>query len=163
MHCRSPISTSEPSSHASHQPCTCPWLPLVLALQLIKLWRTKSAGDLSYYYLGLYSVGLLFITVYLYLEGATVGWICEAIETACGFLLIVAKYWLDNWGPLSAKAKAKQQAEGSADGDDSVYAGAMHGCSKASNPGCDGSDSDSSARASLGQQPTHLASPADMA
>jgi uncharacterized protein with PQ loop repeat len=50
-------------------------------MQLIKLWRTKSAKDLSYTYLWLYAVGLLFITVYLYLESATVGWICESIET----------------------------------------------------------------------------------
>jgi uncharacterized protein with PQ loop repeat len=50
-------------------------------MQLIKLWRTKSAKDLSYTYLWLYAVGLLFITVYLYLEKATVGWICDSIET----------------------------------------------------------------------------------
>lgn len=53
----------------------------VPAPQLIKLWRTKSAADLSYAYLILYTIGLLFITVYLYLEKATVGWICESIET----------------------------------------------------------------------------------
>lgn len=34
-------------------------------VQLIKLWRTKSAVDLSYWYLVLYSIGLLFITVYV--------------------------------------------------------------------------------------------------
>ena len=59
-------------------------LPFQHSLQLYKLWRTKSAKDLSYTYLWLYAVGLLFITVYLYLEKATVGWICECIETgAC--------------------------------------------------------------------------------
>ena len=41
---------------------TC--LPPLLA-QLIKLYRTKSAADLSYFYLALYSLGLFFITVYV--------------------------------------------------------------------------------------------------
>ena len=42
----------------------CLSLPPRLA-QLIKLYRTKSAADLSYFYLALYALGLFFITVYV--------------------------------------------------------------------------------------------------
>lgn len=42
---------------------------VILALcqlpQIIKLWRTKSAGDLSYTYIVLYTIGLAFICVYV--------------------------------------------------------------------------------------------------
>ncbi|KAL4423121.1 hypothetical protein ABPG77_004804 [Micractinium sp. CCAP 211/92] len=137
-------------------------LAICQAPQLIKLWRTKSAGDLSYLYLGLYSVGLLFITVYLYLEKATVGWICELIETACGFLLIIAKYWLDNWGPLSARAQAKQRAEDSAHGNDSAYAGPLHPCGKAL-AGSGSSGVGSPCNDAKGEQGIHDADSADMA
>lgn len=64
--------------------------------------------------------------------------IVALLPAACGFLLIIAKYWLDNWGPLSARAQAKQQAEDSGDGEDSAYAGAMHHCGKAGARGGDG-------------------------
>lgn len=42
--------------------------------------RTKSARDLSYLYLGVYSLGLLFIVLYLWFEKALVGFVCEIIE-----------------------------------------------------------------------------------
>jgi uncharacterized protein with PQ loop repeat len=42
-----------------------PHAAVFLIMQLIKLYRTKSAADLSYWYLALYSIGLLFITVYV--------------------------------------------------------------------------------------------------
>ncbi|KAI3424896.1 hypothetical protein D9Q98_008280 [Chlorella vulgaris] len=87
-------------------------LAICQAPQLIKLYRTKSAADLSYWYLALYSIGLLFITVYMYLEKATVGWICESIETVCGFALIALKYYYDEHGPLSARGKRRLGMKG---------------------------------------------------
>lgn len=40
-------------------------LAICQAPQLIKLWRTKSAADLSFFYLALYSLGLFWICIYV--------------------------------------------------------------------------------------------------
>ena len=42
--------------------------------------RTKSARDLSFLYLYVYSGGLLFIVLYLWYEQALVGFVCECVE-----------------------------------------------------------------------------------
>lgn len=55
-------------------------LSACLLPQLYRLWRTRSARDLSYLYLIAYSTGLLLTFIYLYFEGATVAWICMLIE-----------------------------------------------------------------------------------
>lgn len=56
-------------------------LAACLTPQIYKIWKTRSARDLSYWYLTAYTVGLLLTTLYLYLEKATVGWICFLVET----------------------------------------------------------------------------------
>lgn len=82
---------------------------------------------------------------------------------ACGFLLILAKYWLDNWGPLSVRAQAKQQTEGSVDGDDSAYAGAMRDCGTAADKdGSHSSDSNGGER-EIVEQRMHILNAANMA
>ena len=48
--------------------------------QLYKLWKTKRAQDLSLIFLFLYLTGTLLLFIYLYFEGATVAWICLAVE-----------------------------------------------------------------------------------
>ena len=61
-----------------------------------------------------YKPALSFWTVclpQLFLEKATVGWICETIEFACSVMLIVCTFYLDNWGPLSPRGK--RRADGS--------------------------------------------------
>lgn len=44
-------------------------LAVCQAPQLIKIFRTKSAADLSYIYMALYSIGLLFICIYVSRSG----------------------------------------------------------------------------------------------
>jgi uncharacterized protein with PQ loop repeat len=48
--------------------------------QLYKLYKTRKAQDLSLIFLLLYLIGTLLLFLYLYWEGATVAWICLAIE-----------------------------------------------------------------------------------
>lgn len=48
--------------------------------QLLRLWQTRSARDLSYLFLILYLLGLALMTVYMYNEDATVGFICTCVE-----------------------------------------------------------------------------------
>jgi hypothetical protein len=45
----------------------------------------------------------------LYLEDAIVGFVCEVLEFTCGLILIAAKIYLDNYGPLSARGKRRRQ------------------------------------------------------
>ena len=62
----------------------------------------------------------------LFLEKATVGWICETIEFACSVMLIVCKFYLDNWGPLSPKGKRRgdgSTAHGGGGGEPGTAAG----------------------------------------
>lgn len=62
-------------------------LSACLLPQLVRLYRTRSARDISYLYLIAYSLGLFLTFLYLFFEGATVAWICEIIE--CG-----AEWWM---------------------------------------------------------------------
>lgn len=55
-------------------------LAACLTPQIYKIWKTRSARDLSYWYLIAYTVGLSLTAVYLILEKATVGWICLLVE-----------------------------------------------------------------------------------
>lgn len=82
-----------------------------LAPQLWKLYATRSARDLSYLFLCLYCVGCLLSFVYLYYEDATVAWICILSEVGFSALMIIAKYYLDNWGPNSWRAAKKARPE----------------------------------------------------
>lgn len=52
--------------------------------------------------------------VQLYMEEAIVGFVCEVVEFACGVALILAKLYLDKWGPLSAGKQQAVQGNGSA-------------------------------------------------
>ncbi|PRW59402.1 integrin-linked kinase-associated serine threonine phosphatase 2C [Chlorella sorokiniana] len=86
-------------------------LAACLAPQLWKLYATRSARDLSYLFLALYCAGCLLTFVYLYYEDATVAWICILIEVGFSALMIIAKYYLDNWGPNSWRAAKKARPE----------------------------------------------------
>ncbi len=48
--------------------------------QLVRLWTTRSAHDLSYLFLVLYCIGLVFTCVYLIHEGALVAWVCVLVD-----------------------------------------------------------------------------------
>ena len=61
--------------------------------------RTRSARDLSYVFLVLYTLGLVLTAVYLIFEGATVGYISIFVEIAFSVMMLAAKYYLDNYGP----------------------------------------------------------------
>lgn len=86
-------------------------LAACLAPQLWKLYATRSARDLSYLFLCLYCAGCLLSFVYLYYEDATVAWICILSEVGFSALMIIAKYYLDNWGPNSWRAAKKARPE----------------------------------------------------
>eukprot|EP00887_Chlorella_sp_A99_P004754 scaffold4.g4754.t1 len=55
----------------------------------------------------MYNAGLVLTLVYLYYEDAVVGWVCIAVELALGVAMVVAKFYLDNWGPNSARGLAR--------------------------------------------------------
>ena len=63
------------------------------------MYQTRSANDLSYVFLNLFAVGLILTAVYLIVEGALVGYIGIFVELLCVLAMIVAKYYLDNFGP----------------------------------------------------------------
>ena len=85
-------------------------LAACLLPQLWRLYRTRSARDLSYPYIVAYSVGLLLTFLYLYWEGATVAWICSLLELACAVGVLIAKVYLDNYGPYSERGRLAKAA-----------------------------------------------------
>lgn len=87
-------------------------LAACLLPQLYRLYRTRSARDLSYPYIVAYSVGLLLTFLYLYWERATVAWICALMELGCAVVVFAAKFYLDHWGPYSERGRrAKAETE----------------------------------------------------
>lgn len=84
--------------------CLCP--------QLWRLYKTRSARDLSYMYLFLYNTGLALTFVYLFYEEAVAGWVCMLLELACCVLLLAAKFYLDRWGPYSARGLEEARSNG---------------------------------------------------
>ncbi|GAB4815991.1 hypothetical protein N2152v2_003037 [Parachlorella kessleri] len=67
--------------------------------QLVRLYKTRSARDISYIFLVLNAVGLSFTFVYLFYNGATVTWIAILVEIVVTLLVMSAKAYLDHWGP----------------------------------------------------------------
>jgi uncharacterized protein with PQ loop repeat len=89
-----------------HTDPTLLFLPFHLLLTLslsvppsLQLLRTKSARDLSYSFLYMYVIGLLFMTIYLYVADAFVAAICVTIQVSLSFVIVFVKFYLDNFGP----------------------------------------------------------------
>lgn len=55
-------------------------LAACLTPQLYKIWKTRSARDLSYFHLASYTTGLVLTFAYFILLNVTVGWICKCVE-----------------------------------------------------------------------------------
>ena len=56
--------------------------------QLVRLYKTRSARDISYIFLVLNAVGLSFTFVYLFYNGATVTWIAILVEIGESWQLV---------------------------------------------------------------------------
>lgn len=85
-------------------------LAACLAPQLWRLYKTRSARDISYLYLAFYTSGITLSFIYLYYEAATVAWICALVELGFVVLVACAKTYLDHWGPYSKRALSKSSS-----------------------------------------------------
>ncbi|KAK9787721.1 hypothetical protein WJX73_000427 [Symbiochloris irregularis] len=72
------------------------FMAICLIPQLARMWQTKSARDLSYSWTLFYIIGLSFTGLYLYLEGATVGWISALVEQVLAWVVVFGKVYLDS-------------------------------------------------------------------
>lgn len=70
-----------------------------------RILRTRSARDLSYVFLVLFTVGLSLTAVYLINEGAVVGWACILVEIAFSLLMLAAKIYLEHCSRQTVDAK----------------------------------------------------------
>lgn len=70
-------------------------LSICLIPQLIAMWRTKSAGDLSLPWLILYSSGLILSSAYLIYIEAMAAWIPMIIELTLTVTTLASKLYLD--------------------------------------------------------------------
>jgi hypothetical protein len=71
----------------------------------MRLYVTRSAFDLSYFFLVFFIVGLILTCLYLVNENAVVGYIGILVELLFAVCMLAAKIYLDNCGPYSEKAK----------------------------------------------------------
>lgn len=71
------------------------FMAICLIPQLAHMYTSKSARDLSYAWTAWYIIGLSFTGAYLFLEGATVGWISTVVEVSLAWVVVFGKAYLD--------------------------------------------------------------------
>ncbi|KAI8469064.1 MAG: hypothetical protein J3K34DRAFT_424982 [Monoraphidium minutum] len=71
-------------------------LALGLVPQIVKLVRTRSAGDIAITYVVLYAIGLAFTLAYLVFEGAIAAWIPLVFESAGCLTILTLKLIFDH-------------------------------------------------------------------
>ena len=87
-------------------------LSICLVPQLIVMWKTKSAGDLSLPWLILYSFGLVLSAVYLVYIEAMAAWIPMIAELSLTLLTLALKLYLDAAYPSAVpQSDAREQQE----------------------------------------------------
>eukprot|EP00123_Amoebidium_parasiticum_P007132 comp17900_c1_seq1/m.18148 comp17900_c1_seq1/g.18148 ORF comp17900_c1_seq1/g.18148 comp17900_c1_seq1/m.18148 type:complete len:263 (-) comp17900_c1_seq1:78-866(-) len=72
-------------------------LALCLVPQIYQNMKTKSTDDLSYGWLGMYTLGLVFTFVYMVMIGALVGWIGVAVEVSLALFTLYLKVYYENF------------------------------------------------------------------
>ncbi|RLN71811.1 hypothetical protein BBJ29_004850, partial [Phytophthora kernoviae] len=82
-----------------------------LVPQILKVYRSKSAKDISSVFQFVFAVGVLCITIYGLGEGLWPIWIPSTLELLAGIILLVMKHYYD-W--CDAKSQAKEEEEAAA-------------------------------------------------
>ncbi|KAL4519865.1 hypothetical protein Ndes2526B_g01572 [Nannochloris sp. 'desiccata'] len=80
-------------------------LAACLLPQLLRLYITRSAFDLSYFFLVFFIIGLMFTALYMFNVDALVGFISVIVEGVFAIFMLAGKIYLDNWGPYSERVK----------------------------------------------------------
>ncbi|KAL7754282.1 hypothetical protein RI367_000263 [Sorochytrium milnesiophthora] len=73
-------------------------LALCLIPQIWKVWRTKSAQDISYWWQAMYTVGLIITLAYLVRLNAIAGYVSVSIEILFALQLVGMKMYYDRQG-----------------------------------------------------------------
>lgn len=119
-------------------------LGVCVAPQVWKIWRTRSARDISYTWSVAYTLGLAFNVAYLVLEHATVGWAFGILEVVLAFAVVLSKMYFDaQWKRMHKTLEARTEASmhgakrfaapeasthgGSIHGSRRGFGGSMHG------------------------------------
>mmetsp|Transcript_23368 Transcript_23368/g.57997 ORF Transcript_23368/g.57997 Transcript_23368/m.57997 type:complete len:125 (-) Transcript_23368:79-453(-) len=74
-------------------------LAVCVVPQIIKVFRTRSAKDISFLWSAMYILGLVLTTVYLIGIGATAGYVGTLIEIAVAVFLVLTKIYFDSREP----------------------------------------------------------------
>ncbi|KAG7395521.1 hypothetical protein PHYBOEH_003661 [Phytophthora boehmeriae] len=80
-----------------------------LVPQILKVYRSKSAKDISLAFQSVFAVGVLCITIYGLGEGLWPIWIPSTLELLAGIVLLVMKQYYD-WCDIRRQAKEKEEA-----------------------------------------------------
>lgn len=72
-------------------------LAICLMPQLWKMYRSKSAQDISYGWTAFYFLGLIFYFAYLFRLDAVVGWIGILVEIVLVVFVVLGKFYLEHY------------------------------------------------------------------
>lgn len=86
-------------------------LSVCLVPQLVVMWRSKSAGDLSLPWIILYASGVMLTSVYLIYINAMAAWIPMVVELALTLVTLALKIYLEAAYPRALAPRDGQQAD----------------------------------------------------